>query len=386
MTFRVKTLLFWSSTCLLVLTATACHRSAPLPASEPPKVTEDRITFPAASPALAGIKTAPVRVGSPAPLRLNGRLVWNDDVTARVFAPFAGRVEQVLAQLSQPVHAGDRLALVASPDYAQAQADARKAAADARLAEENYERLQSLLEHGAAARKDVEAAAAELERARAEEARAKGILTLRAGGLETGPLFPLTSSITGEIVERNVSPGQEVRPDQMLANAPQFFAPLFVISDPTRLWVDIDATEHELDGVRPGSRFVVKSSAFPGRSFRGAVTWIAVALDPATRMVRIRGGVANSDRSLKAEMFVTVEMETNRPAEPEAPASAVFIKGDRHFAYVEETRGVYVRHEVRIGSLDRDAIEVIDGLQPGDAVVVEGALLLDQLYRDARGS
>ncbi len=386
MTFHVNTRFFLPSACLLALVATACHRSAPAPANELPKVTEDRIAFPATSPALAGIKTAPVRVGSSTVLRLNGRLVWNDDVTARVFAPFAGRVEQVLAQLSQPVHAGDRLALIASPDYAQAQADARKAVADSRLAAQNFERLQSLLEHGAAARKDIEAAAAELERARAEQARAEGILTLRAGGLETGPLFPLTSSIAGEVVERNVSPGQEVRPDQMLANAPQFFAPLFVISDPTQLWVDIDATEHELDGVRQGSRLVVKSTAFPGRSFGGTVTWIAGALDPATRMVRIRGTVQNADRMLKAEMFVTVEMKTSRPAEAEAPVSAVFMKGDRHFAYVEETRGVYVRHEVRIGSLHRDAIEVIGGLQPGDSVVVEGALLLDQLYGDARGS
>src|SRR2546427_9550270 len=72
------------------------------------------------------------------------RSVWNEDVTVRIFSPFAGRVVNVAIDAGQPVRPGDVLATIASPDFGQAQADARRAATDLALAERTLARLADL--------------------------------------------------------------------------------------------------------------------------------------------------------------------------------------------------------------------------------------------------
>ena len=182
----------------------------------------------------------------------------------RVFSPVAGRVDTVLGVLGQPVTAGTPLARIASPDFGQAQADARRAAGDLQLAERSLNRVRELNAHGAAANKDVEAAEADHTRALSEEERAAARLALYGGSDQAiDQMYALKSPIAGVIVEKNINPGQEVRPDQILANAPQLFAPLFVISDPAKLWLQLDVTELQAPSLTPGQPLKVHSQAFP---------------------------------------------------------------------------------------------------------------------------
>ncbi len=378
------------STALLtaLLCAFGCHRRA---AAEDDlataKVEGETITLPANSPALAGLTVEAAQPSAATPTRLNGRLVWNDDVTVRVFAPISGRVERVLAQSSQPIAAGDTLALIASPDYAQAQADAAKSAADFALAGRTLDRLRTLFEAGATAQKDVQAAEADFARTHSEKERAETIVRMRGGPAGGGEaLFALKSPIGGVLVEKNLSPGQEVRPDQILANAPQFFAPLFVVSDPTRLWVIVDATDRDAATLSPGAALTVRSPALGDRTFGGQVLWVADALDPVTRMVRVRGRVENPDRRLKAEMFVTVEFAAHGvPDGSDVPTATVFMKGEKNFIYVEDQPGKYTRREVGVGLQHDGKIAVVRGLQAGDRVVTGGSLLLDEIRASAGG-
>ena len=71
-------------------------------------------------------------------------------------------------------------------------------------------------------------------------------------------------------MDKSVNPGQEIRPDQMLANIPEITAPLFVVSDPAHLWIQIDATEVDLPHLQPGHEFTFTSRAFPGPDFHRA--------------------------------------------------------------------------------------------------------------------
>ena len=74
--------------------------------------------------------------------RLSGRLTWNDDVTVRIFTPFAGRVRKITADIGQAVEKNAPLVEVESPDFGQAQADARKAEGDLKLAARSLAREQ----------------------------------------------------------------------------------------------------------------------------------------------------------------------------------------------------------------------------------------------------
>ncbi len=367
----------------LLALALACCGCARQPAAEvasDPRVVGDRISFPKGSAQLTALRTEPAGQDAATSTRLFGRLTWNDDVTARVFTPFAGRVRRVLVDAGQNVTRGQPLAEVESPDFGQAQADARAAESALRLAESNRARLHDLFDHGAAARKDVEAADAEAARAGAERARARSRLASCGAAADsvTG-LFLLRSPITGAVVERNLTPGQEIRPDQMLANAPQLFAPLFVISDPSRLWIQIDAPEQEATVLRPGSPFRFASTADPGQWFEGRIDHVAEAIDPVTHTVRGRGAVANPRRLLKAEMYVTVELPGRATAAASVPARAVFLKGDRHYVFVQDSPGTFTRREVRVGSEEDTRVLVYGGVASGQEVVTDGCILLQQL-------
>lgn len=307
-------------------------------------------------------------------LRVPGRLVWNEDKTVRVVPQLGGRLLRIQAEVGAPVRAGQPLAVLASPDYGQALADARKAQADLQLGKQALERNRQLHEAGVVAEKDWQQAQADMVRIQAEASRAAQRLA-SLGGDGDGS-YTLKSPLAGVVVERNVNPGMEFRPDQPAA-------PLFVVTDPSRLWVQLDAGEADLAAVKPGQRFAIEVRQYPGERFSGVVRHIADFVDPVSRTVKIRGEVANDDRRLKGEMFVTALVELPPSTALRVPAAAVFLMGDRRYVLVEEGAGRYGRRAVQAGAERAGWIDILGGLQEGDKVVVEGNLNLIRYFAAA---
>ena len=333
---------------------------------------------PATSPASA------ISIESPKPcsqtqLKMMGRLTWDDNATTRLFSPFAGRVTQILVEPGASVKKGDALALIQSPDYGQAQADAAKAFSDRTLAEGNLARVKDLFDHGAAPAKDLATAEADVARTKAESSRATARLALYGGVKEQiDQNYTLRSPIDGVVVEKNINPGQEVRPDQMLASTPQLSAPLFVITDPIRLWALIDVSERDLPHLIAKSPLSVKASVYGDHSFMGQIDYVSDSLDPASRTARIRASIANPDRLLKAEMLVTAELSIAQEGAVEISAKAVFLQGDRHFVIIQESAGKYSKHEVVVGREAEGRTLILKGLTGAEQVVSEGAMLIAQ--------
>ena len=363
------------------LLATGCHRTQVATPIPDPRVVGDRIVFPSDAPQLGALSVVNADPEGVRTARFFGHLVWDEDLTVRVFTPFAGRVRRVLVGTGCAVAKGTALAEIESPDYGQAQADARTAQSAERLAASNLTRLRELYENGAAPLKELEAAEAESTRATAERERAQARLAPYGAPADSvDGVFLLRSPIAGTLVERNVTPGQETRPDQMLANAPQFYSPLFVLSDPTRLWIELDASEADLGALAPGTRLEIDSSAFTDRHFEGRLDVVSEAIDPVTHTLRARGTVPNPDRQLKAEMFVSVHAPTRASADVSVPAPAVFLKGDRHYVFVEEQPGTFVRRQVDVHDEHDDRVLISAGVHAAERVVTEGCVLLEQLF------
>ena len=365
---------------LLALLGAGCQREAKTEEAPAPQIVGETISFPTNSPQLGAIEVATAESRLPAGIQLFGRLIWNDNVTVRVFTPFGGRVRKILAPVGQAVEKNAPLTEVESPDFGQAQADVRAAESSLQLAQRNLARLRELLAHGAAAQKDVEAAENDEARATTERARAAARLEVYGASAESvNEVFTLRSPITGIVVEKNLNPGQEIRADQMLANAPELFAPLFVVSDPARLWIQIDATESDLPHLQPGRQFSFTSRASPDETFTGKVDTISEFIDPTTRTIKVRGSVDNSRRLLKAEMFVSVNLPSEAASAVSVPAKAVFLNGEKHFVFVEEQERQFARREVGIGEEQGGLVRVLSGLEPGQRVVTSGCLLLQEM-------
>ncbi len=368
-----------------------CHREAQAPEPPAPRVVGDKVNFAADSPQLASLTIETAQPRKLAITNVTGRLYWDDDLTVRVFTPVAGRVTSIPGELGKPVSAGAPLAEIDSPDFGQAQADARTADGNLRLADKALSRAKELFDHGAAAQKDVESAEAADIAAAAERDRAQAKLALYGGGSTGGQeVYVLRSPVTGVVVDKNINPGQEVRSDQMLANAPNLFAPLFVVSDPTRLWLQLDVAESDLQVLQPGQQLHVYSQAFPGRVFSGEVEVIGDSLDPATRTAQVRGSVGNPDKLLKAEMYVRADVvvgaaETARAA-VEIPARSVFMRDNKYYVFVEQSPGQYVRQPVTVGAEQDGKVPIFDGVSAGQRVVTYGCLLLESLVESGERS
>lgn len=373
----------------VLLALTGCGKESPATTGIPaPKVAGDQVQFPSGSPQLDSISVAEARPRTIAVHHLTGRLYWDDDVTVHVFTPVAGRVVRVLADLGQAVTNGTALAEVDSPDFGQALSAARTAVANLAAADKANVRTKELFAHGAAAQKDVEAAEAAYVAALAERDRAEAVLANYGGSdKSTNELYWLRSPLTGIVVDKNLNPGQELRSDMMLGNVPQTFNSMFTVSDPTKLWLQLDVPEADLSALAPGQELIVHCGAFPGEAFAGKLEKIGDTLDPATRTVKVRGLVANPQNRLKAEMYVTVDLV--EPADHlgdagvEISSSSVFMLDDEYYLFVETAPGQFKRQQVKVGTEADGKIPVLAGVNAGQKVVTEGALLLQSIVNPA---
>jgi cobalt-zinc-cadmium efflux system membrane fusion protein len=364
--------------CLVLLCA--CTREATKPDEPEVRVQSGSIIFTDAEKA-PHLTTSEVTLQRAVRVRLNGRLAWNEDRTVRVYSPFAGRVTRIVVHPGDRVRRGQTLAVLGSPEFGQAQAEARRAETDVALAEKNLQRVKELESFGVSPRKDLQVAEAEHARAQAELDRARGRLKLYGGAANSGDQsFAVASPIDGTVVERNINPGQEIRPDQSTANLP----PLFVVSNPNTLWAMLDATEKDLPALTIGKRVSIRAPVYEDERFEGRIANVSDFLDPATRTLKVRATLDNSQHRLKAEMFVTGEIELEQTPQIEVPAKAVFFQGGKNYVFVEDGPGRYTRREVRIGDEHDGKVQVANGLEQGVRVVSDDVLMLQQMVQPRR--
>jgi cobalt-zinc-cadmium efflux system membrane fusion protein len=342
--------------------------AAPPPA---PILQGKQLRFPAGHPQLALLTSTPAKAATDFVAELPARLVWNEERTQRIYPAFGGRIVAITADLGAVVKPGTPLARIASPDFGAAQSDTAKAGVDVALARKSLARQRELFDAGIIARKDLEQTEADVARAQAESARAAARTSLYGTATAVNQQLGINSGIAGVVVERNLNPGQEVRPDQSGPGMPA----LFVVTDPTSLWVQIDARETDIASLQPGATFALQVPSYPGETFTGKVAAASDSIDPGTRTIKVRGVVANADRRLKSEMLATARV-TEKLTGVVVPATAVTLDGTHHVVYVQVQPGVFEPRRVTLGHLGAKEVVLSSGLQVGEQVVADNALLL----------
>lgn len=330
------------------------------------------VRFAANAPQLTMIRTGLAEKRDlPLTEALGARLAYDEDATARIGVGFSGRILRVDVAPGDPVRAGQVLAVIDSPDFGTARADLDKARADEERKRLALARLVALGSGEGIATRDVEAARADLAEARAESARAAARLrNLNPTGLPVGgQQVRLTSPMSGVLAERSANSAMEVTQDAG--------APLFVVTDPRRLWLMIDVPERLLGRVSAGSDVEVTSDAFPNRPFRARIERIGAMVDPDTRRVTARAIVHNDDGRLLPQMFVRARIVQAGHSAVRVPTAAIIDSGANAYVFVQTAPGTFARRQVDLLSRDADFSSVGTGLSGGEQIVTKGALLLD---------
>jgi cobalt-zinc-cadmium efflux system membrane fusion protein len=308
-------------------------------------------------------------------LRLTGAVAYNAFNTTPVITQVGGPVSRILVVPGVHVKAGQPMLEVSSPDYSQLLNAYLKASDSFRLADKNYARAQDLFQHHANAERDLEQAESDRNQAQADlNAAEQGLKILgikNPAGLAKAPSsaqIPVLAPISGEVVERLVSPGQVVQAGQTQA---------FTISDLSTVWVLANVYQADLAYVHSGDEAVAQTDAYPG-SFHGRISYVSPAVDPTTRTLQVRVVVDNPGEKLKKDMYCTVSVTAGSIANVVVVPNASVLRDDNNepFVYVASGANQFGRRDVQLGDSQNGQTQILKGISVGERVVGDGSLFL----------
>ncbi|HET8533272.1 MAG TPA: efflux RND transporter periplasmic adaptor subunit, partial [Methylomirabilota bacterium] len=351
----------------------------------------DVVVVPADSPQLQQIRVEPVRVEEVASEELvaSARIVADPNRTARVLPPVQGRVTAVLVRLGDRVEQGQPLVTLESPDadaavatFLQAQAGERQARATLQKAETDLARASDLYQVRAVAEKDLltaqnDAAQARLGLEGAEAARQQASRKLELLGLKPDTFRQavlVRAPISGKVLEVNVAPG-EYR-GAVATHSDTTTSPLLTIADLGTVWVQADVPEPLLRLVHVGQPVVITLVSFPDEMFGGTVARIGDVLDPQTRSLKVTVTLPNPAGRFRPEMFGSIRQPGPRRSLPVLPVDAVVLEYGRPVVFVERAPGQFERRPVATGARAESLVAITRGVQAGERIVVDGAVLL----------
>jgi cobalt-zinc-cadmium efflux system membrane fusion protein len=305
----------------------------------------------------------------PETLDLAGKVQADPTKVFRIFPPASGRILELRVKPGDRVQRGQTLAVIESSDAATARSDFAKAKVEAQRAASAADREKVLLDHGAAAEKDYIDARALSDTAVAELARARQrleILNISPSASEDS--VSLLSPAGGVVLNVSAAPGE-------LSRSLETADPLTTIADLTTVWIVGDVYEKDITKIERGKPVTVTCDAYPGQQWTGRVDSLFGAIDPATRTLKLRVALHNSDQRLKPEMFAAIHLRVGTHKAAVIPATAIIHEGQTTTVFVE-SGGKPEQRNVTTGQTIDGRVEIVSGLQPGQQVVAEGAELL----------
>ena len=293
---------------------------------------------------------------------------------AAVLAPLGGRVLEVKVALGDRVAAGQVLAVLDSPDLAQAYDDFEKAADNFELTAKKLERQQGQFKIGAASDQDLDQARSDHAQAAAEYARTQARLKVLGTAADTkdtkerSALLAVRAPIGGSVVALSIAGGNMINdPTQ----------PLMTIADLSTVWVTALVPEKDLGAVSKNQDAEVSLAAYPERLLRSKVLFISDVIEPDSRRNKLRIAFSNKDYQLKPNMFATVTLIGPRQARTVLPTSALLINNDRTSVFVATAPWTFERRSVEALLEEGTSVTIRSGVEAGEPVVVKGGILLN---------
>lgn len=166
----------------------------------------------------------------------------------------------------------------------------------------------------------------------------------------------------GQIADMKVVQGQRV----------SAAAELFTLVDASPIRVRVEVLESEAGLVRRGREARVRFAAYPTETFTGRIETISPLVDPERKTLQVIVNLPNPNLRLKPGMFAQIALDTEIFQDRLlVPASAVLLRDDRPMLFVvRDGRSEWVY--IQKGLENAETVEVLEGVEPGDEVIVSG--------------
>ena len=311
---------------------------------------------------LIGLTTAPVESGTVGGAwRTSGKVAVDETRVHHVNLKVGGYITHAHADfVGQAVRKGEPLFSLYSPDLLAAQEEYLLA----------LRTREALRKAGGAAADGDDLVASARRKLELWDVPASELERMERTGT---PMKDLTfrAPHAGVITKRDAIPGMRVNAGDM---------PIELV-DLGRVWVVADVYETEIRHLQLGMPATLTLEAYPDRTFRGRVAFIAPRLDPATRTIAVRLEFPNPTGELKPDMFGEVVLHGASRRGLRIPGDAVIDSGTREIVFVSLGDGRFQPRQVELGDADGDRVEVVKGLSEGERVVTRANFLIDSESR-----
>jgi membrane fusion protein, heavy metal efflux system len=309
-----------------------------------------------------------------------GTIDFNEDLLVQVFSQYPGKILKANFNIGDDVKAGDILFTIDSPDLLQAESTLLAAAGVLELQKRTLARVTQLLKAGGSAQKDVDQSTSDEQTAEGNfkagrdavrifgktDAEIDQIVAIR----KVDSVLPVPSPISGRIVARSAAPGFLTQP----GNAPAPYA----VADLSTMWMLANVIETDAPAYKLGQAVEVTVPAYPDTIFKGRVTTLGSIIDPNTHRQLVRSQIDDPKHLLRSGMFASFVIRVGDPVRSLAvPANGVVREGDGTMTvWITSDSRRFTKRTVKVGLQQDGWTQILEGLQPGEIVVTDGAVFL----------
>lgn len=176
----------------------------------------------------------------------------------------------------------------------------------------------------------------------------------------------IRAPFSGLLGFREISPGTLLTPNTQITT----------LDDISVIKLDFSVPEVYLGTIKPGYRILARSDTWKDTEFEGVIDSIGSRIDPVTRAVTVRAVIDNQDGQLRPGMLMMVKIITDTRQALVIPESAFIQTGNETHVFLAGDDGFAHRQLIKIGSRRTGYVEVLEGLQEGDPVIIEGGFKL----------
>ena len=312
-----------------------------------------------------------------------GTIDFNEDLLVQVFSQYPGKILKANFNIGDDVKAGDVLFTIDSPDLLQAESTLLAAAGVLELQKRTLARVTGLLKAGGSAQKDVDQSTSDQQTAEGNYKAARDSVRIFGktdaeidqvvDNRKVDSTLLVPSPIAGRIVARSAAPGFLTQP----GNPP---AP-YSVADLSTMWMIANVIETDAPFYKIGQEVQVTVPAYPDTVFKGRVTTIGSIIDPNSHRQLVRSQIDDPQHLLRSGMYASFVIRVGEPVHSVAvPANGVVREGDGTMTvWVTSDRRHFVKRTVKIGQQQDGWDQVLEGLQPGETVVTDGAVFLSNI-------